>query len=223
MTTKVFQSTKNIARGRSLFVAGLALASALGTITVASAQTVTPPTTPTQITAPAGNSAFLVGHAFGSQGYTCLSDKNTGAPSWTVNNARPEATLFTNLFGQPLEIITHFASINENPKEGIVPPVSGNATWQSSFDSSRVWAKATGTVIAGTDRDSCPNTGSIPCLRLESIGNEKGPAGGRLLADTTFVLRLNTNGGAAPVSSCSVGQTQLVPYTADYYFYHQQQ
>lgn len=222
MTSKIFQLAKNIARGRTLFVVGLAFASAFGTITVASAQTVTPPTTPTDITPPEGNVAFLVGHALGSQGYTCLPS-GTGGTSWTINPPRPEATLFTKLFGQPLEIITHFTSINENPKEGVVPPVSGNATWQSSLDSSRVWAKATGTVVAGTDRDSCPNTGSIPCLRLESIGNEKGPAGGRLLADTTFVLRLNTNGGAAPTSNCSVGQTQLVPYTADYYFYHEQQ
>lgn len=203
-------------------MAGLVLASAFGTITVASAQTVTPPTTPTDITPPEGNVAFLVGHALGSQGYTCLPS-GTGGTSWTINPARPEATLFTKIFGQPLEIITHFASINENPKEGIVPPVSGNATWQSSLDSSRVWAKATGTVVAGTDRDSCPNSGSIPCLLLESIGNEKGPAGGRLLADTTFVQRLNTNGGAAPTSNCSAGQTQLVPYTADYYFYHLEQ
>ena len=66
-----------------------------------SAQTVTPPPTPTQITPEAGNSAFLVGHAFGSQGYTCLPT-NTGGTSWTVNSARPEATLFTSIFGQPL-------------------------------------------------------------------------------------------------------------------------
>jgi hypothetical protein len=224
MSNNLFQLASNIARGRSLFVAGLVFASAFGTMTVASAQTVTPPITPTQITAPAGNTAFLVGHAFGSQGYTCLPT-TTGGTSWTINPPRPEATLFTDIFGQPLEIITHFASINENPKEGIVPPLSGNATWQSSFDSSRVWATATpgGVVVAGTDPESCPNGGSIPCLLLQSVGNKKGPAGGRLLANTTFVQRLNTNGGAAPTSSCSVGQTQLVPYTADYYFYHQDQ
>jgi hypothetical protein len=222
MSSKVSQLANNIARGRSLFVAILVFAFALGTITVVSAQTVTPPTTPTDITPPEGNAAFLVGHAVGSQGYTCLPT-SAGGTSWTINPARPEATLFTRIFGQPLEIITHFTSINDGPKQGVVPPLSGNATWQSSFDSSRVWAKATGTVVAGTDSESCPNSGSIPCLLLESIGNEKGPAGGRLLADTTFVQRLNTNGGAAPTSSCSVGQTQLVPYTADYYFYHQEQ
>jgi Protein of unknown function (DUF3455) len=213
--------TNRSAHVRRLLSAGLVLASTLGAITVASAQTVTPPTTPTGITPPAGNTAFLVGHADGSQGYTCLPT-STGGTSWTINPARPEATLFTNIYGLPFEIITHFASINENPKEGVVPPLSGNATWQSSFDSSRVWAKATGTVVAGTD-DSCPNSGSIPCLLLESVGNKKGPAGGRLLADTTFVQRLNTNGGSAPTSSCTVGQTQLQHYTADYYFYHSEQ
>ena len=222
MSNNLSQLTSKFARVRTLFPTGLVLAFALGTTAVASAQTVTVPPTPTQITPPAGNTAFLVGHAFGSQGYTCLPDKNTGAPSWTVNNARPEATLFTNLFGQPLEIITHFASINEKPKQGIVPPLSGNATWQSSFDSSRVWATAVpgGAVVAGTDLESCPNNGSIACLLLQSVGNDKGPAGGRLLFNTTFIQRLNTNGGAAPTTSCSVGQTQLVPYTADYYFYH---
>ena len=98
--------------------------------------------------------------------------------------------------------------------------MSGNATWQSSFDSSRVWATASGVVVAGTDLESCPNNGSIPCLLLQSVGNQKGPAGGRLLFNTTFVQRLNTNGGAAPTTACTACQTQLVPYTADYYFYH---
>jgi hypothetical protein len=191
-------------------------------ITHASAQTVTPPTTPTQITPQAGNSAFLVGHAVGSQGYTCLPT-TTGGTSWVVNPPRPEATLFTDIFGQPVEIITHFASINENPKDGNPPSLSGNATWQSSFDSSRVWAKAIGSIAGGTDPASCPNNGAIPCLLLQSIGNEKGPTGGRLLFNTTFVQRLNTNGGAASTTACSVGQTQLMPYTADYYFYHQDQ
>jgi hypothetical protein len=58
---------------------------------------------------------------------------------------------------------------------------------------------------------------------LESIGNQKGPTGGNLLAQTTFVQRLNTNGGSAPTTACSVGQTQLQPYTADYFFYRQAQ
>jgi hypothetical protein len=97
--------------------------------------------------------------------------------------------------------------------------LGGNATWQSSFDSSKVWAAAVGHVDAGTDA-SCPNAGSITCLLLRSLGNQEGPTGGKLLSKVSFVQRLNTNGGSAPTTSCSVGQTQLVPYTADYYFFH---
>lgn len=66
---------------------------------------------------------------------------------------------------------------------------------------------------------SCPNTGSIQCVLLRSVGNAKGPTGGNLLFKTTFIQRLNTNGGAVPTSACTAGQTQLVPYTADYYFF----
>jgi Protein of unknown function (DUF3455) len=215
------QQTRKPARVRSLFVAALVLACAFGTVANAAAENVSPPPTPPAITPPAGNSAFLEGHAQGSQGYVCLPT-STGGTSWTINAARPEATLFADFFGQPVQIITHFLSINANPNQNATLPVplSGNATWQSSFDTSKVWAKAVGSIVAGSDPASCPNTGSIPCLLLQSIGNQQGPTGGKLLADTTFVQRLNTNGGSAPTTACSVGETQLVPYTAYYYFFH---
>jgi hypothetical protein len=47
------------------------------------------------------------------------------------------------------------------------------------------------------------------------------------LSKTTFVQRLNTNGGAAPANGCStstdVGNQALVPYTADYYLFRKDQ
>jgi hypothetical protein len=225
MSNNLGQKTRKTARVRSLFVAALVLGCLFGTATYAAAQTVTPPPTPTAITAPAGNTAFAVGHAFGSQGYVCLPDPNSGGTSWTVNPARPEATLFVDVFGQPVQIITHFASIDANPNNNAPNPVplGGNATWQSSFDSSKVWAKAVGSIVAGSDPDSCPNTGAIPCLLLQSIGNQQGPTGGKFLAKATFVQRLNTKGGAAPTSACTVGQTQLQGYTADYFFFRADQ
>jgi uncharacterized protein DUF3455 len=218
MSFNLVQKTIKTARVRSLFLAALALASAFATH--ASAQNVTPPPTPTAITPPAGSTAFLEGHAFGSQGYVCLPT-STGGTSWTINPARPEATLFANVFGQLVQVITHFTSIDANPNKNAPNPVplGGNATWQSSFDTSKVWAAAVGKIDAGSDPVSCPNTASIPCLLLQSVGNQQEPSGGRLLAKTTFVQRLNTNGGSAPTSACTVGQTQLVPYTADYYFF----
>jgi len=218
MIGKFNQQTKKNASLRMLFAAALVLACAVGTVTGAVAQSITVPPTPTEITPPVGNTAFLVGHAQGSQGYVCLPTPE-GGTSWTVNSPRPEATLFTDVFGQNFQIITHFTSINANPKPGITVPLSGNATWQSSLDTSKVWATASGHIDAGTD-SSCPNSGSIQCLLLQSAGNQKGPTGGRLLNDVTFIQRLNTNGGSAPTTACTVGQTQLQGYTADYYFYH---
>jgi hypothetical protein len=182
------------------------------------------PITPKAITPPVGNRLFLAGHAVGSQGYVCLPSGN--GVSWTVNNARPDATLFTNVFGEPVQIITHFLSHNDNPLENVVPSF-GNATWQSSFDSSKVWAAPSPqtTIAAGTDQ-SCPNTGAIPCLLLHAVGTQDGPTGGKILAKTTFVQRLKTSGGAAPsnpstgcLTGTDVGHQLLVPYSADYYFY----
>jgi hypothetical protein len=217
MSTNPFQQARKIARVRRLFAAALVLGCALGTVTNAAAQKIASPKTPDGIT-PVGNTAFLEGHAFGTQGYTCLPTSD-GGTAWNTN-ARPEATLFVDFFGKQVQIITHFASIDENPNDFAPKPVSlgGNATWQSSFDTSKVWAVKTGQIDAGTDA-SCPNTGAIPCLLLQSVGNQEGPTGGKLLANVTFVQRLNTKGGSAPTTACSVGQTQLQPYTADYYFF----
>jgi hypothetical protein len=209
------QQTVNTARVRSLFGAALVLACAFSTATHAAAQ-VTPPPVPDTIAVPAGNSAYLVGHAFGSQGYTCLPT-NAGGTAWNPT-ARPEATLFADDF-QQFQLITHFQSINAHPVEGVTPPLSGNATWQSSLDSSRVWMVKNNGIDGGTDPASCPNTGSIQCLLLQKVGGLKGRTGGDLLSKATFIQRLNTRGGVVPTTSCSVGQTQLVPYTADYFFF----
>ena len=210
-------------RVRRLFAA-VALACAFGTL--AHAQDVTPPVTPTLITPDAGNTAFAVGHARGTQGYICLpTSAGSSTASWTVKPARPEATLFLNFVGEDQQIITHFLSPNEEPNHDATRPLPfGNATWQSSTDSSKVWAQVlnSNVVVAGTD-PSCPNAGSIPCLLLQTVGSQSGPTGGTILSKTTFVQRLNTYGGAAPADGCSattdVGNQALVPYTADYFFY----
>jgi len=219
MSYNVNQKNNKTARVQSLFMAVLGLVCAFGTVSNAAAQRVTPPTTPIDIAVPEGNSPFLVGNAVGTQGYTCLPTAN-GGTAWSTT-ARPEATLFTKFFGQQIQIITHFTSINENPKPDVTVPLSGNATWQSSFDTSKVWAAAVGHIDAGTDPASCPNKGAIQCLLLKSLGNQQGPTGGRLLDNVSFVQRLNTKGGSAPTSTCTVGQTQLQGYTADYYFFHE--
>src|SRR5712671_6739104 len=135
MNCKMDQQPRRTPRIRKLFAAALALGSVLGTVGNAAAQRITSPTTPADITPPAGHSAFLSGRAVGTQGYVCLP-KGTVA-SWTANGARPEATLFQSLFGQDVQIVTHFQSPDTNPNDVAPKPIPfGSATWQSSFDSS---------------------------------------------------------------------------------------
>jgi len=213
------QTTKRI---RRLPIAALALGCAFGGVNQAAAQAIASPATPSLITPEAGNTAFLLGRAVGTQGYVCLPT-STGA-SWTVTAARPEATLFTSVFGQDIQIITHFLSPNTNPNRFAPDPLPfANATWQSSLDSSKVWAQTVHSIPAGSD-SSCPHAGAIGCLLLQSIGSQQGPTGGRVITQTTFIQRLNTNGGSAPADGClvagDVGKQTLVPYTADYYFFH---
>lgn len=178
--------------------------------------------TPAAITPTAGHSTFLMGHAIGTQGYTCLP--TSIGFSWTINGGRPEATLFEG----DVQIITHFLSPDTNPNEFAPTPLPvGSPTWQNSSDSSVVWAKAlTPSVAAGSDA-SCPNAGAIPCLLLQAIGSKSGPGGGKVMTQTTFIQRLNTSGGSAPAAGCSasgdVGKTTLVAYTADYYFFRNNQ
>jgi hypothetical protein len=204
---------------------GIAFGLLAGTITPAApaANDITPPVTPPAITPPAGNTAYVLGHATGTQGYVCLPS-GTGA-SWTVNSSRPQATLFITLlktFSQ--QILTHFLSPNTNPNQFAPSPLPfGSPTWQSSFDSSVIWGNKTGSISAGSD-PSCPSSGAIPCLLLQVIGSENGPSRKTgLLTDATWVQRLNTTGGSAPGTGCAlstdVGGQVLVPYTADYYFY----
>ena len=218
--------TKENPRAGRVFMALIALGCAMGAAPGAPAQSLAAPTTPPLIAAPAGNSLFLAAQATGTQGYVCLPT-STGAPtaSWTVKGSRPQATLFQRFFGQEFQIATHFLSPDTNPNGAAPSPLPfGSATWQSSLDSSTVWAQVlhATTIPAGSD-PSCPHTGAIPCLLLESIGSQAGPSGGAMLARTTFIQRLNTRGGSAPADGCStaadVGSQTLVPYSADYYFY----
>lgn len=227
MNETLYQDTKNAVRGRTPLVAALVLGCLFGIANQAAAQGVMPPPTPTLITPPEGNTAFMLGHALGTQGYVCLpTSPGASTAAWTVNAARPEATLFTKFFGQDVQIITHFLSPDTNPNQDAPNPVPfGSATWQSSLDSSKVWAQVLhkNTIQPDPTEVSCPNAGSIACLLLQSIGAEAGPAGGKVMTQVTFVQRLNTKGGSAPADGCAVstdvGKQALVPYSADYYFY----
>jgi hypothetical protein len=191
--------------------AALALACTASLAQPAHAYQLTPPPVPSNIQVPAGNKAFLKGHALGTQDYICLPL----GPGFAWTFFAPQATLFND---HNKQVITHFLSPNLGP---IAPEVAGTlrATWQHSKDTSAVWATAS----ASSSDPAFVAPGAIPWLLLQVVGAKDGPTGGHKLTATTFIHRLNTSGGIAPSIGCSqstdVGSKALVPYTADYFFY----
>jgi hypothetical protein len=175
---------------------------------------IVPPPVPHDLEVPAGNKAFLKGHAVGTQNYICLPCPNATTPeamcpdasgfAWTFFG--PQATLFND---DDKQIITHFLSPNPD-KGGTASP-----TWQHSRDTSTVWGAAIASSSVASD--------AIPWLLLEVVGTEPGPTGGDRLTKTTFIQRLSTSGGIALSTGCAqstdVGEKALVPYEADYFFY----
>lgn len=191
----------------------LAVALAASLPLIARADNVTPPPVPTDLQVEAGNKAFLVGHAVGTQNYICVP-AGTGV-AWTLFT--PQATLFSD---DDKQLITHFFSPNPF-EDGTI-----RATWEHSRDTSTIQARAIHQATSLTD-PTFVRPGAIPWVLLKAAvgGAQVGPTGGDTLAKTTFVQRLNTDGGVAPATGCSVatdvGAKAFMPYTADYFFYSQ--
>jgi Protein of unknown function (DUF3455) len=186
----------------------------------AAANPFAPPSVPFNLEVPAGNTLFLKGEAKGTQNYVCLPSA-TSPTGFAFRLFTPQATLFlpTGFTGNGFthQITTHFFSPNPNPEDNNAI----RATWQSSQDTSTVWAA---TVPDGASTDTnFVKLGAVAWLLLEAKGTQRGPTGGENLSQTTFVQRLNTEGGLAPTTGCSlpnhVGATAFVPYQADYFFY----
>jgi hypothetical protein len=78
-------------------------------------------------------------------------------------------------------------------------------------------------MIAQSSDPAFVQPGAIPWFLLKVVGAQDGPTGGDKLSKTTFIQRLNTSGGVAPSTGCTlstdVGKMALVPYTAAYFFY----
>jgi hypothetical protein len=80
------------------------------------------------------------------------------------------------------------------------------------------WESISGSKVVGARIAAAPspNANSIPMLLLGAVTAE-GPG---ILAQTTYIQRVNTVGGVAPSTpGSSVGEEARVPYTAEYFFY----
>ena len=209
-------------RMSNVLAAALGMALTMSLAPVAGAGPMTPPQVPSNIVAPAGNKAFLLGHAIGTQNYICVpSATSASGVAWKLFT--PQATLFND---DGKELTTHYFSpnrfeANSDPKV-VVTDGMIRATWQHSKDSSIVWAKLH-VHPNGTAASVVVDPAAIPWLLLDVVNGVDGPEGGDALSDATFIQRLNTTGGLAPSQGCSMasqlGNSAFVPYTADYVFY----
>jgi len=168
-------------------VAALALPTLLPGLALAA--DLTPPSVPEKIQVPAGNVPFLMGHATGTQNYTCQLSSNGYA--WTL--VMPSATLVDDHGNQ---IMTHYAG----------------PTWQAKDGSTVVGARVDGVTVSpsaipwlllravsttqGPDGDRLTRTTYIQ--RVNTTGG---------LAPTSGC------------DEAALGTARNVPYTADYYFY----
>ena len=82
------------------------------------------------------------------------------------------------------------------------------------------WKSNSGSEVVGQlpPKKVTPDRTAIPWLLLAAIPNlTHGPG---ILGETTFIHRVNTVGGLAPLDpGAFVGQVVEVPYNADYFFY----
>jgi len=106
----------------------------------------------------------------------------------------PEAALFADA-GNHGEVAIHYVG----------------PTWESESGS-----KVVGARVAGSP---APKPNSIPWLLLRAVSTE-GPG---IFQQVTYIQRVNTSGGVAPVNPGSATGTRIgVPYTAEYVFYREQ-
>jgi Protein of unknown function (DUF3455) len=174
---------------------GLAVATATLSMTQVAGAAPAPPV-PKELV-PTGAVAFLTSHAKGVQIYKCSENPATKAIAWTF--VKPQATLKADN-GQ---VIDH----------------SQGPTWTAA-DGSTVTGSAPIKVPADTDPNFNPATAKdIQQLLLKATPG-KVPG---ILDATTFIQRLNTQGGTQPpVAECKVqtlGKEKEVPCQADYVFF----
>jgi hypothetical protein len=160
---------------------------------LAYADNVNPPTVPSDIRVPAGNVPFLVGHATGTQNYTCQQT----SPGFGWRLVAPSATLVDD---KGKQIATHYAGPTWQAKDG--SSVKGTRVGFVTVSTSAIdWLllKATAPTIGANGGDRLSATSYIQ--RVNTTGG---------LAPTAFC------------SGANLGDALNVPYTADYYFYKAQ-
>lgn len=82
------------------------------------------------------------------------------------------------------------------------------------------WESNSGSKVVGSVAERCtPDPTAVPWLLLKAVSS----SGRGIFRGTTFIQRVNTVGGLAPIErGAFVGEVRRVPYTAEYYFYREE-
>ncbi len=161
-----------------------------------SSWTVEPTVEPSLAIPDGGGGVLLHAAASGTQDYTCTATTTDAGTTYAWLFIGPEADLHDcaqKLIGH------HFAND------------AGSPEWQTTDQ-----AFVVGKKLAAFTPDG--GASSVPWLMLQSIAN----GGTSELGKTSYVQRLDTDGGIAPSATCdgqNAGTTMKEPYTADYWFY----
>jgi Protein of unknown function (DUF3455) len=184
-------TTRRTTARRSSPAAALALATALGPAgaPVHAAPPLTAPPVPAAIQVPQGEKPVLVGHASGSQIYTC-NEGADGKWQWTLK--APDAELRDD---KGTVVIHHFAG----------------PAWKDS-DGSEVTGKAVG-------RAPSPDAEAIPWLLVSAVSHEGSGVLAQVTSIQRINTHGGQPPPAAQCAADKRGAEVRVPYTADYYFY----
>jgi hypothetical protein len=144
-----------------------------------------------ELAVPEDHKLVLVAAARGVQIYEC-SPEASGALLWKLHAPRAEL-----LDKDGAQIGIHYGGVDKGLPAG------------------PYWESKDGSRVHGGKPASVPNPGSIPLLRLEAVDS----SGQGVFSKVSYVHRLATTGGAAPIDNCIAGMRSEVPYTAQYYFY----
>jgi Protein of unknown function (DUF3455) len=154
----------------------------------------TPPSVPPALEPPAGATVKLHGHAIGAQIYTCTA--SSGASTDGGAGA------------------TTYAWVLKAPDAKLYDESGAQVGTHGAGPS---WTWRDGSVANGTKAAEAPVADSISWLLLRVAST----TGDGVLSDVTYVQRLNTVAGKAPLSGCdatTAGTETPSPYSADYYF-----
>jgi hypothetical protein len=173
---------------------------------------------PAALNPPPGTTLAAGMAASGVQVYVCTTPAAAGAPTWVLK--APHAVLSEG----KETTATHFSGPAPLPPVAAKAPVAASTPAASAAAAPATapkWEALDGSRLTGARVASAPSPDgkSIPWLLLRSTSST-GPG---LFGDVTWVQRLDTVGGAAPATGCDAGHLQaevMVPYRADYFFYH---